>query len=336
MSQSRFLAVHISEIPEAPDHDARPRHEWDPKQLSRLNLDRRSCYPRAGGGINGKLGIKFKGLGPWVLFPEPWKVKSDLLYGFLPYVSRKVEHTLLEDVSNAMDTTHAKYGTPVQLRDFLHRAAGPALDLAPGPPDTPLTHVKVEHDASTMRLSATADVKTRILKEGGQEVVEILDSDTDSDSEIGGGYVFGYRGCHRSHANILDTRESSSLTPSDILSETSHTVAVRDGGDLQKSDTLWLDVEGDAGAATDISPQFDLSTALESNSTATLSASLSLPWLLPIPTSSPAPRLLSPAPFPSDLKLTTTSKRRKTREVDQANAIYTTRARKVPRRADEI
>ncbi|KAJ7664137.1 hypothetical protein B0H17DRAFT_1211403 [Mycena rosella] len=64
--------------------------------------------------------------------------------------------------------------------------AGPALDLAPGPPDTPLTHVKVEHDASTMRLSATADVKTRILKEGGQEIVEILDSDTDSDSEIGG------------------------------------------------------------------------------------------------------------------------------------------------------
>ncbi|KAJ7621660.1 hypothetical protein B0H17DRAFT_1151819 [Mycena rosella] len=124
-----------------------------------------------------------------------------------------------------MDTTHAKCGTPVQpakgivtafrssiylptyiasnahlfidddwinvvqIRDFLQGAAGPAPDLAPGPPDTPLTRVKVEHDASTTRLSATADVKTRILKEGGQEVVEILDSDTDSDCEIGGGIL---------------------------------------------------------------------------------------------------------------------------------------------------
>ncbi|KAJ7657932.1 hypothetical protein B0H17DRAFT_1145790 [Mycena rosella] len=86
---------------------------------------------------------------------------------------------------------------------------------------------------------------------------------------------------------------------------------------------------GDAGAANDISPQFDLSTALENNAAAALSSPLSLPQLPPVPASSPAPRSPSPAPFPSDPKPTTMSKKRKTREeVDQANVIHTTRARK--------
>ncbi|KAJ7710796.1 hypothetical protein B0H17DRAFT_1190488 [Mycena rosella] len=124
----------------------------------------------------------------------------------------------------------------VQLRDFLQRTAGPALDLAPGPPDTPLTRVKVEHDASTTRFSATADVKTRILKEGGQEVVEILDSDMDSDSEIGGDNAKSSPSSDMCSgtAGATDTRESSSLPPSDILSETSH--AVTDLDDDSSSD----------------------------------------------------------------------------------------------------
>ncbi|KAJ7708128.1 hypothetical protein B0H17DRAFT_1325102 [Mycena rosella] len=126
----------------------------------------------------------------------------------------------------------------VQIRDFLQGAAGPAPDLAPGPPDTPLTRVKVEHDASTTRLSATADVKTRILKEGGQEVVEILDSDTDSDCEIGGDNAKSSPSSSDMCSSATDTRKSSPLPPSDIPSEVSY--AITDLDDDSSSDESGL------------------------------------------------------------------------------------------------
>ncbi|KAJ6580022.1 hypothetical protein DFH09DRAFT_1444395 [Mycena vulgaris] len=131
-----------------------------------------------------------------------------------------------------------------QLRQFLLRADDP--DPSSSPRDLPPTRVKLEEESSATRISteehprASLDVstgKTRTLKEGNREILEILsDSDTVSDSE---------------DDVMTGTRESSPLPPSNIPSETSYAASdfnnnFSDEGsgipyDLQKSDTQWLD-----------------------------------------------------------------------------------------------
>ncbi|KAF7363257.1 hypothetical protein MVEN_00678900 [Mycena venus] len=97
-----------------------------------------------------------------------------------------------------------------QLRKFLQCATHPQPDSSSPAPEPSPIRVKLENDALdaafTRPLSpATAPgVRTRILKEGNHEVLEILsDSDMDSDQEddLGQGSA--------------DPRESSPLPPSD-------------------------------------------------------------------------------------------------------------------------
>ncbi|KAJ7133074.1 hypothetical protein C8R44DRAFT_730272 [Mycena epipterygia] len=105
----------------------------------------------------------------------------------------------------------------VQLRNFLKRG-----DAHSPPPESPPTRVKLENDMSATRcLTAEHDkapVKTRLLKEGEREVVEIL-SDSEVESEADDS-VTVYQGADPERQA---TDESDKLT------------------DLQKSDTIWQD-----------------------------------------------------------------------------------------------
>ncbi|KAJ7752975.1 hypothetical protein B0H16DRAFT_1836147 [Mycena metata] len=138
---------------------------------------------------------------------------------------------------------------PTQLREFIKQSHG--SDALPASPP-PTTRVKTENDAShafPARPSAVEQVKTRILREGTHEVLEIL-SDSDSEMDLdepstdsGGSTELG----------PMDLRQSSPLPPSDIPSDTSLPMADSDPyssdddpepeDDLKKSDTLWADRE---------------------------------------------------------------------------------------------
>ncbi|KAJ7085596.1 hypothetical protein C8R44DRAFT_893883 [Mycena epipterygia] len=130
------------------------------------------------------------------------------------------------------------------LRNFLKRG-----DVHSPPPESPPTRVKLENDTSATRRLTTehdkAPVKTRLLKEGEREVVEIL-SDSEVESEADDS-VTAYQGADPEQQATV-TRESSPLPPSDIPSDTSYDVdgcSLADEPDmlidLQKSDTIWQD-----------------------------------------------------------------------------------------------
>ncbi|KAJ7709264.1 hypothetical protein B0H16DRAFT_1822046 [Mycena metata] len=136
---------------------------------------------------------------------------------------------------------------PTQLREFIKQSHG--SDALPASPP-PATRVKTENDAShafPARSSAVEQVKTRILREGTHEVLEILsdyDSEMDEPSTDSGGSI---------ELGPMDLRQSSPLPPSDIPSDTSLPTADSDPyssdddpepeDDLKKSDTLWADRE---------------------------------------------------------------------------------------------
>ena len=76
----------------------------------------------------------------------------------------------------------------LQLRKFLARGNDPQPRSSSPPPESSLTPIKLEKDASdasATRLLTSANVsgfRTQLLREGNREVLEIL-SDSDSDSE---------------------------------------------------------------------------------------------------------------------------------------------------------
>ncbi|KAJ6514138.1 hypothetical protein DFH09DRAFT_1374065 [Mycena vulgaris] len=124
-----------------------------------------------------------------------------------------------------------------QLKHFLARP-----DTDSHPSDALQTRVKLEFDASTRLFAAerqappsvNAKIKTRTLKEGNKEVLEIL---SDSDSE-----VEDFRGedsddfLPRSDAVSEATYVGTDLDDNELSADESES-----DGSLQDSDTLWLD-----------------------------------------------------------------------------------------------
>ncbi|KAJ7469936.1 hypothetical protein B0H11DRAFT_2042902 [Mycena galericulata] len=101
------------------------------------------------------------------------------------------------------------------LRLFVERAPQPELSSPPS--GSPIGRVKLEHDASTTRLSSAGSisahpiVKTRTLEEGGREVLEIL-SDSESDESDRPTAV-------STNEDSIDVDDSSSLPASDFRSD---------------------------------------------------------------------------------------------------------------------
>ncbi|KAJ7023306.1 hypothetical protein C8F04DRAFT_1271495 [Mycena alexandri] len=141
---------------------------------------------------------------------------------------------------------------PAQLREFIKQSH--SLDPQPTSPlpKSPPTRVKIENDAfdaSPARVLPTEQVKTRILREGTHEVLEILsDSDLEMDSDEPTTQSGG-----ATESGAIDLRQSSPLPPSDIPSDTSLPTADSDAyssdddpepeDDRKKLDTLWADPE---------------------------------------------------------------------------------------------
>ncbi|KAJ6587438.1 hypothetical protein DFH09DRAFT_1427476 [Mycena vulgaris] len=127
-----------------------------------------------------------------------------------------------------------------QLKHFLARP-----DTDSHSSDTLQTRVKLESDASTRLFAAerqvpssvNAKIKTRTLKEGNKEVLEIL---SDSDSEVedcrGGQLTNSDDFLPRSDAGSEATYVGTDLDDNELSADESES----EGG-LQDSDTLWLD-----------------------------------------------------------------------------------------------
>ncbi|KAJ6500282.1 hypothetical protein DFH09DRAFT_1289819 [Mycena vulgaris] len=127
-----------------------------------------------------------------------------------------------------------------QLKHFLARP-----DTDSHPSDALQTRVKLESDASTRLFAAerqapssvNAKIKTRTLKEGNKEVLEIL-SDSDSEVEDCQGEVQLTNSddfLPRSDAGSKATYVGIDLDDNELSAES------ESEGDLQDSDTLWLD-----------------------------------------------------------------------------------------------
>ncbi|KAJ7775300.1 hypothetical protein B0H16DRAFT_1449930 [Mycena metata] len=132
-----------------------------------------------------------------------------------------------------------------QLRDFIKQSQSSDPQPTPPQPRSPPTRVKIENDTSDAfpaRHLPAEPVKTRILREGTREVLEIL-SDSDPEMEFDAA----------NESEATDLRQSSPLPPSDIPSDTSLPTADSDPytsdeepepeNDRKKSDTLWADPE---------------------------------------------------------------------------------------------
>ncbi|KAJ7782537.1 hypothetical protein DFH07DRAFT_1010922 [Mycena maculata] len=128
------------------------------------------------------------------------------------------------------------------LRRFVQRARDPLpSDLSTPSSLSSPAPVKIEDDASTTCLSTaptSTSVKTRALKEGDREVLEILsDSDSDSDefpAAIGTDFADSSSLPASSDPGPIETDSDDGHTSSDEFDV---------GSGLQKSDTIWQDAQ---------------------------------------------------------------------------------------------